>query len=1040
MKRRPSAFSNERSVASAGSGKTYSLTNRFIALACSCDPESICALTFTRMAAAEFLDKILTKLAAAASDASYAGELGVQIAEISGGRPLHSGDFADILERVTRVLPRLNLSTIDAFEARFVSAFSTELGIAGRLKIMDDYEKERARRAVLDALLGKLSRDSRMLSRFVGLVNAASFGRTQRSVYGKIGDYVRQSQGMFAQFPYPERWGALKKSPCKIKPAVWDAEEYGLMLRRLELLLAGGGVPKKASELFTFLKNSRLGGIAKGSKLVAALFEFMRGGGAVRDFDFGGGARLPREAAETAQAMLNMLSGASFAAACESAAAVGKIARAYEAIYSREVRLRGSLAFEDLTCLLADSSLRVERSLAEYRMDARFKHWMIDEFQDTSRAQWSALENLIDEVFADESGERTFYCVGDPKQSIYAWRGGAPELFDEIFEKYSGYIREGARLNVSRRSVRPVIDAVNALFSSRELANFNPAAARAWLDRWEDHVSHSSLGSVGCAALVRRDADADIVDQIYEIIKCVFGQNSSGKNLSCAVLVQTNALVESVVEGLRGRIMRDCAALSVAGEVENSIADDNMVVPAVLKLLHAAAHPSDTASAAYVKMTPLAPYASGQNWHFEILERVACLGFEGFVREVGKFLDSVLPESDAFSRRRLSLLRAAAAEFDSRGGIDEFVEYAASRKSRESSKPAAIRVMTIHKSKGLDFDAVILPQLENTRGHEASLRLADASDGGKIVMSMPPEAVCRMDASLNAEFEKMASDNAMARICKFYVGATRAKRAVYFLSEWFDGGKKSVAKYSFERHVYDALFDGDKVRPFAGTLACEAFGSLDWAAEVPPKAEVSRRVEIPALEDSHRADFSAGLGFSDSPSEGVRGAGATAEGRIFGTCAHRILERIEFIGGSVSEAVSRASYGLRFGAEVLERARECVERALSVPEVRALFLESEGLVCFREFPYAVSEEGRAASGRIDRINVFYSADGRPRRAEVIEFKTDGAGLSDSEMLSLYSAQLESYKKAASLIFPEAQIECALVNVARAKVLRPGGER
>ena len=112
-------------LASAGSGKTIQLANRVIGLeAMGVAPEKIVALTFTRKAAGEFADSVLTKLATAASDEPKAAALREDLA-------LPDADFSESLERVVRALPRLTLGTLDSFFAKVVRGFQYELGMTG---------------------------------------------------------------------------------------------------------------------------------------------------------------------------------------------------------------------------------------------------------------------------------------------------------------------------------------------------------------------------------------------------------------------------------------------------------------------------------------------------------------------------------------------------------------------------------------------------------------------------------------------------------------------------------------------------------------------------------------------------------------------------------------------------------------------------------------------------------------------------------------------------------------------------------------------
>ena len=173
---------------------------------------------------------------------------------------------------------------------------------------------------------------------------------------------------------------------------------------------------------------------------------------------------------------------------------------AYEEVYEAQVRRAGRLTFSDLPMLLAPregqavlGGVGPNQLDIEYRLDGAFDHWLLDEFQDTSTVQWRVMENLIDEVIQDPEGQRTFFCVGDPKQSIYQWRGGDPTLFERIEARYQAAASgefETVLLDVSWRSCGAVLDLVNAVFASPTvLQQFdeNQTAANRWAATWENH-------------------------------------------------------------------------------------------------------------------------------------------------------------------------------------------------------------------------------------------------------------------------------------------------------------------------------------------------------------------------------------------------------------------------------------------------------------------------------------------------------------------------------------------------------------------------
>lgn len=158
-------------LASAGSGKTYQLSNRIIGLvAKGADPQHIVALTFTRKAAAEFADSVLTKLARAATDQEAAERLREEL-------QLEQVDFVEVLNRVSRSLHRITLGTMDSFFARIVRAFQYELGMTGgRFELIEGPRQEMAADAILQHILGDVF-GSKEGSEFGHAFRRASIGR-----------------------------------------------------------------------------------------------------------------------------------------------------------------------------------------------------------------------------------------------------------------------------------------------------------------------------------------------------------------------------------------------------------------------------------------------------------------------------------------------------------------------------------------------------------------------------------------------------------------------------------------------------------------------------------------------------------------------------------------------------------------------------------------------------------------------------------------------------------------------------------------------
>jgi exodeoxyribonuclease V beta subunit len=124
----------------------------------------------------------------------------------------------------------------------------------------------------------------------------------------------------------------------------------------------------------------------------------------------------------------------------------------------------GVLSFDDLTYftyrLLHES---ISKEFLYFKIDSKFKHILLDEFQDTSTLQFLLLQPLIDEIFAGvgQSEFKSFFYVGDTKQSLYRFRGGVEELFDKVAAHYGVNIEQ---MDTNYRSSKSVVEQVNRWF------------------------------------------------------------------------------------------------------------------------------------------------------------------------------------------------------------------------------------------------------------------------------------------------------------------------------------------------------------------------------------------------------------------------------------------------------------------------------------------------------------------------------------------------------------------------------------------------
>jgi ATP-dependent exoDNAse (exonuclease V) beta subunit len=1009
--------------ASAGTGKTHALTDRFVALlAAGAAPERIVALTFTRKAAGEFFDGILRKLADAARDAEAAERLARDI-----GRPdLGAADFLRLLRAVVDALPLLRLGTLDGFFARIVRSFPLELGLAGDFEVLDEAAQRVERRRVLQRLMlvGRATAEERRS--FLEAFKRATFGVEEKRPGAQLDRFLDLHHQRYLEVPDAAAWG----DPARIWPEgqAWlDAGDPQGPRAALARWLESAPIKDRQRRRWEdFLAG--LGTWTPGAPLPApvayvverALEQFdalARGAGDLR-FDKSPQPLDPPAAAAVA-ALAAHVAGGELRRRLERTRGLHAVLARYDAAHDALVRRAGRLTFADVERLLRaepGAPLGAEdRLLLDYRLDGGVDHWLLDEFQDTSRGQWSVLSNLVDEAVQDPEGRRTFFCVGDVKQAIYAWRAGDPRLMGEILDRYN---RGGTEvvatrpLDASWRSGPAVVALVNAALGAGEaLAGVLPGGAVArWKAEWRIHETAVPERDGQAAVLVAPDGEARrrvVLELLREIAPLERG-------LTCAVLVRTNDQALALADFLR----REGGVPAVA-ESDLAVATDNPLGAALLALFQAAAHPGDTLARELVRMSPLGPLLAAEGadereaWTRRVLDGVQRDGFE---RSAAAWIRRLLAAvgADAFARLRARQFLAGAAEFD-RGGsrdVDEFIAFMERHRVREAEAAGVVRVMTVHKSKGLGFDLVVLPELEGGGIDSPREGLAVGRDGdgaASWVLDLPPGKFARGDRVLAAHLERAREEAAFEALSVLYVALTRARHGLYVVIE---PPGTSEAR-SVPRLLTAALGDAERrvrvgAREFDG---CWAEGSGQWHEPIHRRGAPAGAPELPVVAvpavprlPARRATTRPG---ADSRFAGFRVG--RPDGRAHGAEVHALLAEVEWC--RPEEAAAWAERWRAAGAAGAVVA--AATAGLTAPGLVALWVPpaASRLEVWRERAFEAVVAGTWISGVFDRVVVERAGDGTPVSALVVDFKTDRiAGEADlAGAVDRHRSQLEAYR-------------------------------
>ena len=1069
-------------LASAGSGKTYTLTNRFVRLlALGVPPHRILALTFTRKAAAEFLDEILRKLAKAALKPEVARQLRAEL-ELP---QFDSAQAISLLRLLINELHLLTLGTLDSFFNRILSCFPAEFGLGSSFEILEEHETQEVRQQVFQQIF----QDSSAHQEFLDAFKASTFGTDGKNLLSLLHDFIGNHHSLFLRAPHREQWG----DPQTIWGSggcAWLNSEPDLSAecQALSLALEAIGFDKSAAKMWDgFL--DELPKLRPGdrrpkeisSTLLERLFdryEEIRAGGP-SDIKLGRKEyTLSPSVCTHLGPLLDHFLACEIQPPLQRTAGIFDLVLGYEARYHDTVRRAGKLGFEDIQLMLSgmlpgagpETSLGLDgsdgRLSIDYRLDGQFDHWLLDEFQDTSLPQWKVIENLVDEVVQDSGGRRSFFYVGDVKQAIFGWRGGDSHLFQDIYEFYrqpSGPLIDRETMELSWRSGPHLLNTLNVLFGNATLLSGlfpeHGEAVNRWNACWRPHLSnHPTRSDYFRLVTLPKGAQGEGTNnstkqerRLKAVAALLEEFAPHQRNLSCAILVRANKAALELADYLRAH-----TTIDVMVDGDTYVGRDHPLGSAFLALLQLVAHPGDTLAWRHLCMTPAfsgEPSRQTNTARNQLINRVLALLHDRGFRAVFDFwvnlLDSSGFQADPFARRRIELLRQACREFDQGGNrsIPEFLRFAEGLTTRESQTKGVVQILTIHKSKGLGFDAVIVAEIDGERERaltdlgSTSLLIHERGRGLKReigwILSMPRKDVCQVDPVLREARLHLENEQLFGELCLLYVALTRAKFATYVVSGEPGGAASFPAllhqalspsveagrDWTCGEDVFRIPFEAGDPRWFLhDDFRRKEAAPVEIQEE--PVFHVSSARSFPALRrarPSSTADEAA-----MSPGD-FFAAGAVAAAD-FGTRVHALFERIEWLDSSeIQDLRELLARDLEPESAVDERSLETVLWALAQPEIATVFrAENFGgdVQVWREKRFEMVLNGSWVSGTFDRVVLG------PSRAWIFDFKTNRVETAEEidAACEHYASQLATYRSALSLLsrLPEIAVTSHLI--------------
>jgi ATP-dependent exoDNAse (exonuclease V) beta subunit len=812
---------------SAGSGKTFTLVKEYLGIALR-NPEryrNILALTFTNKAAGEMKERILSELASLASGVdSPMRQVLVEEFELNAADIPESAQA--VLGNILHDYANFAVRTIDSFTHKLIRSFAKDLELPGRFEIEMDTKVILQR--TVDQLMDSIGRDdyvTEILVRFVEEklrdrsgwrieadlkeVGQELFKENSKPFLNAIRDF---DHALFPEFiamlrgkkrAFPEQMQELAKAAMEIM------QRYGLTAK--DFSGSSNSVMGKVEKLCQAMKPSEINALvnAKVFKDAAEEDKWLNKGqqNAQVDAALAGGLRdKVVEIWDYFQTEYDTYLTAWHA--FQNVHSLAVMQQIEELIESYKVQYN--------LVHISDFQPKIEQFMREeapeyiyWRLGERYQHYMLDEFQDTSLLQWLNLRPLIENLRSGGAGrDGSLLIVGDSKQAIYRWRGGETSLMELMVPHDLGV--EPLVLDRNFRSKEYVVDFNNRFFEE--------AVALVATEQPEVGLIYE-----GVAQLVRagNETQGFVRIELVNIDEATFAELAYDRavELVQSLLVQGYQLRDiAILVRTKGEGADMAEALSKAGirviSAESILLCKSPVVNFLVSLIKFLFDPGDGISRAEVLHYFFHYLHRGTEWGIDPNQKIRELLQDE--HPVTAMLE-VLPREFArltYRTDRLSLYELAeetvrifglqdvapafvqhfldvVLDFSERKKPDlgAFLEYWEEKKAGFSlivpDGENAVEIMTIHKSKGLEFPVVIIPRADWSITPKTGSTIW--AESGDLFGDYPSAHLIKPQAGIEESafgetYEEEVKKTMLDNMNLLYVAFTRPRERLYVLA------------------------------------------------------------------------------------------------------------------------------------------------------------------------------------------------------------------------------------------------------------------
>ena len=633
------------------------------------------------------------------------------------------------------------------------------------------------------------------------------------------------------------------------------------------------------------------------------------------------------------------------------------------------------------------------------KIGTQLKHVMIDEFQDTSTIQWQNFKVLLSETMSHEDGSNLI--VGDVKQSIYRWRSGDWRLLNGIENQFNKMLMDIKSLSTNYRSTRNVIDFNNQFFT--HAANLEYAALgelncrereqlqKAYADVTQQVPEHRPTEGQICIELLPNDEyQEQVLAHMTDSVSQLISKGVSQKDI--AILVRYNRSIPIIAQ----YFLEHLPEVSIVSD-EAFRLDASSAVCLMIQALQLLITPDDQLTKAAIVKTWLCTVQGRELSDNEFMiagtDFDACLP-EAYIAHFDELLTLPLYELAEkiyaiFELHRLEGQGAYLCAFydqlanyvnENTTDIQSFLqewEESLRGKTIQSDETNGIRLISIHKSKGLEFDHVIIPfcdwPLEKTNDNIIWCQPTEAPFNDLPIVPVDYSQKAMVGTIYEADYLHEHLQNTVDNLNLLYVAFTRAAKSLYVIGK---RGGKSTRSALIEQCLPlvaadrpDAVLTGmdDDQAPIVFTMGSFAMSPAtkgDSAPSQNPFLQKSEAIHVAIRNYESKVDFRQ----SNRSRDFIDGEDISQQRRYIqaGSVLHEIFSTIQ-TEKDIPSALQRLQFeGILYDEEMTaEKITTMLRKRLADPRVASWF--SPRWTLFNECTILSVEDGEVKEHRPDRV-------------------------------------------------------------------------